>query len=260
MPKKIAIKTFLIVFTYIFAASFLLGSVPNTFFFPILVLILFISAGLLYVFVPQLSFWLLKKKWRNRKKQTAVLTFDDGPDAETTPLILDILKREDIRATFFVLGAKARTHQDIIRRMKLERHEIGNHTTKHKKVFLRDLREVTYDIIDASNSVAQTTGTPPAFFRAPHGFRTLGLRKILKRLGLTNVAWTKGIWDTDNSSHEEMMRRFAKKFSNLEILLLHDGIDPELKEKRKLACTEILPSIISLYREMGYEFHTVSEI
>lgn len=220
------------------------------------------AAGLyiLFLFIPRFDKWLFLTRLKYRGRKIAALTFDDGPDEPYTSRILDILRENKIRATFFVLGKKSRDNPNVIRRIAREGHEIGNHTMSHKKLMLQDKKDIANDIIGASNILAGITGELPALFRSPHGFKTPGLGGILGRLGLRLMPWTKGIWDTDGSAPEILLERFERRFSNLEILLLHDGLDATLTSSNRDATVAALPRIIEEYRKRGYGFVKAGEL
>jgi len=224
--------------------------------------VLLISAGLylLYLLIPQFDGWLARIRLKHRGRKIAVLTFDDGPDEPWTSQVLDILKCEKIEASFFILGSKAKNNPEIIRRMADEGHDIGNHSTSHRKLFFQNRRSITADIIETSNIVAGIIGEIPLLFRSPHGFKTPGLKRMLDRLGLSLIPWTRGIWDTDGSDADRLLKRFSRKFAALEILLLHDGIDASLTSKNRDATVAALPRIIAEYRRRGYKFVKISEL
>ncbi|MBT3182217.1 MAG: polysaccharide deacetylase family protein [Deltaproteobacteria bacterium] len=223
-------------------------------------IVIIVGFYILYLIIPQWDGWLGSMKVKYRGKRTAVLTFDDGPDEPWTGRILDILKNEEIKANFFVLGGKALENPDLIKRIFNEGHEIGNHTFAHKKFLFRGSKSISEDLIMTSNIIQKITGELPTLLRTPHGFRKLGLKKILSRLDLQLVPWTKGIWDTDGSNSERLFKRFGRRLANLEILLLHDGTDERLTTKEREATVEVLPKIIDEYRKRGYAFKRISEL
>lgn len=218
------------------------------------------GAYLLYIFIPALDMWLLRKRIENRNRKLASLTFDDGPDEPWTAQILDILKKEGIAASFFVLGDKAKKNPALIRRMIAEGHDVGNHTSSHRNLTFRDHRSAVIDIISTSNILAGQTGEVPKLFRAPHGFKRIGINGMMRRLGLALIPWTKGIFDTGGAPADILFDRFSKRLSNFEILLLHDGVDESLTSRDRSATVAVLPRIIAEYRRRGYMFMKISEL
>jgi len=254
MPTAVKIKTVI--------AIFLFASIPISlsicyFMYSnmicILASLLSFSIGIyiVYIFLPQWDIDFIKARKGLSNKKTVFLTFDDGPDPRWTNTILDILKKEGIPATFFVVGNKAKQYPDIIKRIFDEGHELGNHTFNHRKLIMHTNEDIINDVIRTSSAIADITGQLPTYFRAPHGFKTRRLKKIMKRLELKLVPWTKGIWDTDGSDCETLIKRFKNSFSEPEILLLHDGSDA--KDAKK-STAKALPLIIEKYRSMGYRF------
>src|SRR4030095_15932219 len=119
------------------------------------------------------------------------LTFDDGPDPVNTPKLLDLLKKNGVKATFCVVGFRARDHPDLIRRIVNEGHTICNHSWQH----LMDLGQRTDDYVlqdlQATNNAIRAAA-PKAkikYFRAPGGNFTTGLVALAKRLGMTSIYW-----------------------------------------------------------------------
>src|SRR5688572_11811615 len=105
--------------------------------------------------------------------RTAVsLTFDDGPAPDSTDAILDILRRENVRATFFVIGRYAAQHPALLRRVHDEGHLIGNHTFDHSRLGMFKGRRYWVDQVRRTNDlVRELTGQTPALFRPPMGFK-----------------------------------------------------------------------------------------
>ncbi|MFH1654778.1 MAG: polysaccharide deacetylase family protein [Pseudomonadota bacterium] len=199
----------------------------------------------------------MRRRWKG--KRIACITFDDGPDEPYTEQILDILKEKNIKATFFVLGKKTLLHEDIIKRITSEGHDIGNHLFSHKKITFLSTNEIKKEILD-TNMILEGNSVKARIVRLPHGFRTIfGVRRVHK-LGFTIIPWTKGIWDTQGDSPEKIFARFMKKFSNLEILLLHDGEDMNAKSRNRSATVKTLPKIIEEYKKRHYQFLTISEL
>jgi len=185
-----------------------------------------------------------------RERQVA-LTFDDGPNPSATPAILDVLARYGARATFFLLGQHVRRWPEIARRVREEGHAIGNHGYAHRKLHLRGPSYVRQDVTRGREEIERATGARPAFFRAPHGFRSPWVTPIARSLGECTVGWTAGVWDTDRPGAAEIARRTVAACAPGAILLLHDGdgYDP-MGDRMQTA--EALPAIIEGARDRGY--------
>lgn len=118
---------------------------------------------------------------------TIALTFDDGPNPETTPLVLDILKAHNVKATFFVLGGKIHGNENLIRRMIKEGHHVGNHSYSHPNFHLLSGSKARAEITTTDRLIRQFTN--PAFLRFPYGFSTCNGKDAASSLGYKIVGW-----------------------------------------------------------------------
>ena len=268
MPKKVLLKTLAILLPAalipIAALAYaLLSPAPTWLRLTIVVMaISWIGFGTyaLYLLWPQWDGWLFDQRKRHRGQKIAALTFDDGPDEPWTRQILDILRQEGVLATFFVLGEKAKSYPEMVQLIADEGHDVGNHTMSHRILTHRGTAFAHHEIARASETIAKACGQRPALFRAPHGFKSPSIRPILKEQGLKLIPWTKGLWEIDGAKKPTLLKRFRKRFSKLEILLLHDGVDSALTLKDRSATVETLPGIIAEYRRRGYRFMSIGEL
>ena len=180
------------------------------------------------------------------------LTFDDGPNPDATPLILDALAAHAVRATFFVLGRHVERWPELVRRAAVEGHTIANHGYHHRKLHLQRPGFVREDIRLGTERIEAATGTRPAFFRAPHGFRNPWVNRAARRYGQRVVGWTLGVWDSDKPGVETITKRSLDGCRAGTILLLHDGDGYDAGGDRSQTAAA-LPGIISGLRERGYE-------
>ncbi|WP_457637969.1 polysaccharide deacetylase family protein [Oceanithermus sp.] len=118
------------------------------------------------------------------------LTFDDGPDPETTPRVLDALAGAGVRATFFVLGERAAASPGLIARIRDEGHELALHGWRHRHGWLRTPWEAYGDVLRGARTLEGLTGERPRFFRPPHGAYTWAQTAAMRRQGLIPVHWT----------------------------------------------------------------------
>jgi peptidoglycan/xylan/chitin deacetylase (PgdA/CDA1 family) len=187
------------------------------------------------------------------------ITFDDGPNPSATPLILDVLRREQVRATFFVLGRHADRWPDLVRRMADEGHQLGNHGYWHRKLHRRGPGYVRDDLTRGTESIRRASGLAAVrHFRAPHGFRSPWVTAIAHSLGQRTVGWSLGVWDSARPGAAEIARRAAEGVRGGSILLLHDG-DGYDAEGDRLQTAEALPSIIESLRARGLRFATLPD-
>lgn len=153
------------------------------------------------------------------------LTFDDGPDPNVTPQVLDLLDAHQSKATFFVVGERARSHPNLLREIVRRGHAVENHTDIHSVHFpWYGPKRLTREICAAQQAIADACGVAPVFFRAPMGFRTPFLEPVLARLGLHLASWTRRGFDTVERDTQAVVNRLTNNLAGGDILLLHDGI------------------------------------
>jgi peptidoglycan/xylan/chitin deacetylase (PgdA/CDA1 family) len=151
------------------------------------------------------------------------LTFDDGPDPEITPAVLDLLDARRARATFFCIGARARAHPAIVGETVRRGHGVGNHTDRPPAAFsLFGPRAMRAEIARCQDALAATAGVAPRWFRAPAGLRNPWLEPALAALGLSLVSWTRRGFDTATGDPARVLRRLVRGLAAGDVLLLHD--------------------------------------
>lgn len=187
------------------------------------------------------------------------ITFDDGPNPDATPRILDVLREEGVPATFFVLGRHAERWPALVRRMTNEGHQLGNHGYWHRKLHRRLPSYVRDDLTRGTEAIVQASGgVRPRVFRAPHGFRNPWVTPIAASLGQRTIGWSLGVWDSARPGASEIARRALNGLHAGSILLLHDG-DGYDQDGDRLQTAEALPMIIRGLRDRGLRFTTLPE-
>jgi len=187
------------------------------------------------------------------------ITFDDGPNPRATPVILDVLRREDVHATFFVLGQHAERWPELVRRMADEGHQLGNHGYWHRKLHRRSPAYVRDDLTRGTSAIERASGgVRPKVFRAPHGFRNPWVTPIARSLGQRTVGWSLGVWDSARPGADEIARRALDGLRAGSILLLHDG-DGYDADGDRMQTADALPLIIHGLRARGFHFATLPE-
>lgn len=180
------------------------------------------------------------------------LTFDDGPDPELTPKILEILGRYGARATFFVKGEAAARHPHILKLMVEGGHAIGNHGYSHRDLTGLSRREVEEEIDKTSAAITDATGVTPAFFRPPLGAYTGTVMDVVERKGFDLIMWTNiGSQDLPGIDPKTVAARVIRSTYDGAIILLHDT---------RSNVVEALPLILSSLREKGYSMVTLSDL
>ena len=187
----------------------------------------------------------------------AALTFDDGPNPEATPAILDALGAEGVAATFFVLGRHADRWPAIVERTTAEGHVIGNHGYHHRKLVWRSPSYVRDDILLGTAAIERAGAARPRLFRAPHGQRNPWVSPIARGAGQRTVGWTLGVWDTARPGPDVIAERVLRGTRPGSIVLLHDGdgYDPA---GDRMQTARALPRLIRGLRDRGYSFVTLT--
>jgi peptidoglycan-N-acetylglucosamine deacetylase len=185
-------------------------------------LALFVAVMVATPFLPALSFFLPVVTRGETTAGGAALTFDDGPHPETTPLLLELLKRHDAIATFFVVGRQAERHPELIEQILAAGHSLGNHSYAHDVgLMLRGSAAIRRDIA-AGQEVLGRHGAKPLIFRPPVGITAPPLGPILREMGLTCVGFNRRALDWGNRRISGFGARLGRRVSAGDIVLLHD--------------------------------------
>ena len=148
-------------------------------------------------------------------------TFDDGPDPEATPAILDMLKKYNRKAFFFLIGENAIKYPEIVERIFSEGHMIGNHSFSHPSMLFNRSSLIMNELVKCQDAIKKITGEVPRYVRPPYGQRDFRFYQQTENLGLTTALWTHDTYDYLNVSDEFIRRRiFSAKPGD--IILSHD--------------------------------------
>lgn len=183
----------------------------------------------------------------NRDKKMIALTFDDGPNYNTSRLI-DVLNEYDVKATFFVLGSRAMDNEKIIRKMSDSGMEIGNHTFNHLLLTKESEDVIVKEIEDTNNIVYSFTGKMPTLLRPSYGSVN---SKIKKLSNMPIIIWDIDTLDWKYHNSKKITSRVVNKVRDGDIILMHDIYS---------ASVNAVSNIIPILKEEGYEFVTVSEL
>lgn len=161
---------------------------------------------------------------RGRSGQPIVaLTFDDGPDPVTTPLLLERLAAHHAPATFFVTGRRAAAHPELIQAILAAGHTIGNHSYNHDTLAaFKGPQRILSEIAETQRLLTRL-GVTPLLFRPPVGITYPGLGKVLPRLGLTAVTFSCRARDGGNRSIARLCQRILRRVRADDIIMLHDS-------------------------------------
>lgn len=190
---------------------------------------------------------------RVRGAKSVALTFDDGPNPDATPLILDALRDRGVKATFFILGRHAEQWPGLVQRVADEGHAIGNHGWFHRKLHFKSPAYVRRDLELGTTAIERACGVRPRLFRAPHGFRAPWVTAIARSLGQRTVGWSLGVWDSDCPGVEVIADRTVNGARPGSILLLHDGDGYDPRGDR-MQTARAVPLIVDRLLSQGYRF------
>lgn len=186
-------------------------------------------------------------------RKVITLTFDDGPHPENTPQVLDVLKENNIRATFFLIGKNVEKHPEIVERMLNEGHTIANHTYSHSGQFpASSSRKVEQELAACDEAIEKVTGKRPLLFRPPFGVTNPIIGKAARKRGYMTIGWSIRSLDTIGSrSRQDVCDKVIDKLHPGAIILLHDRCDD---------AGTLLKGIIAAGKERGYSFVSLEEL
>lgn len=190
----------------------------------------------------------------SREKKVIALTFDDGPHPKETDKVLDVLKKYDVKATFFIAGKHANWYPKPLIRASEEGHEIGNHTFTHPDISNLSSTQIQSEIKQCEDILVKLTGKKPTLFRPPYGsYRKEALAQIAKDSGYKIILWTTiDARDWQNPPASKIASTITENAKNGDIILLHDYATDNTVEALEILIPEM--------QSKGFEFVTVSEL
>jgi peptidoglycan/xylan/chitin deacetylase (PgdA/CDA1 family) len=189
------------------------------------------------------------------------LTFDDGPDPRFTPEVLRILAKEQVPATFFLVGAHAERYPDLVRRIQADGHEIGSHTYSHRSLFLLPAAATALEVDRAEAVLVRLTGERPHLFRPPRGLFDLRLRRLLAAHRCTVVLWSVSSRDWAEVSPRLIASNVLGPARGGDIVLFHDSgaiFASAGGDRRHML--QALPYVIRRLKAEGFQFVTVGRL
>lgn len=195
---------------------------------------------------------------RGRRSEPKIaLTFDDGPDPVHTPTVLDVLAREGVRATFFLIGSRAAAAPDLARRIADEGHDLGNHTWSHRGLWRCGPAATREEIEGGHRAIESAAGRAPRFFRPPWGLTNAAALGIARRLGTPCVFWSAQPEGRRAVAPDEQVRRVARRARPGTIVDLHDADGVPGAGARLV---EALPSLIETLRRRGFALSPLRDL
>ncbi len=192
----------------------------------------------------------------NSSEKVIYLTFDAGYENGCTEKILDILKKHQVPAAFFLVGNYMQKNADLVRRMVSEGHTVGNHTMHHPDMSKISQKEAFQKELSQLEALFQEiTGQPlPKYYRPPQGTYSESNLKMAKELGYKTVFWSLAYVDWNNDaqpSAEYALSKLLPRTHNGAVVLLHSTSKTN---------TEILDQLLTAWQQQGYRFAPISEL
>lgn len=211
-------------------------------------IILVLLAGIGYLYGMQQAYSMSAQEAEQPEKKKVALTFDDGPSPGYTEDLLDGLKERDVKATFFLIGQKAEADPELVRRIALEGHVIGNHSYSHINLGVLSDEDACMQISRTNQIICDITEMSPQYLRSPFGSTH---KNLDCKMDMIEVLWDVDPRDWDIQNTAKIVNRVVSKVQDGDIILLHDGYDTS---------TAAAFQIIDTLKAEGYEFVTVDEL
>lgn len=154
---------------------------------------------------------------------TIHLTYDDGPSPETTPYLLELLRLQGAKATFFLVGSQVRKYPELVQDIHREGHSLGNHTDSHSFLPALAVRQQEKEIVGTNQLIAEITGEQPLLFRPPFGIMGRTTGRILEEQGMTPVYWNSAPEDWSLPGTERVISRINLRLKDGALIVLHEG-------------------------------------
>ena len=189
----------------------------------------------------------------SKEKKNIYLTFDEGYEAGYTPKILETLKNNNVKATFFITAHFVNTQPDLVKQIIEEGHIVGNHTVNHKSMPSLSDKEIRKEVMELHSAIYQKFGYDMKYIRPPKGEFSEKSIESTNSLGYKTVMWSFAYedWNENKQPSEEKAKEIIlKNVHNGEIMLLHGNSKTN---------TDILDSVIKEIQKLGYEFKSLDE-
>ncbi|MFM7363431.1 MAG: polysaccharide deacetylase family protein [Cuspidothrix sp.] len=186
-------------------------------------------------------------------RKVIALTFDDGPWPSSTAKVLDILKKNNIKGTFFVVGQNVKNYPELTKRIVTEDHTIANHTWHHWYHHMNP-QTAAYEVANTTDIIYKTTGVKTNLFRPPGGNMKNGVADYAKSNKYAVIMWSSDSVDYSRPGVPRLINNIFREAKPGGIVLMHDGGGDRSQT------VKALPEIISKFRKQGYEFVTIPEL
>jgi peptidoglycan-N-acetylglucosamine deacetylase len=211
------------------------------------------AKGLGYAIAARYQGAIIKEAKLSKDQKVIALTFDDGPWPQSTVQVLDILKQNNIKGTFFVVGQNVKNYPDLVKRVVTDGHAIGNHTWHHWYHFMNQ-QVAAYEVDNTTDLIYKTTGVKTNLFRPPGGIMHNGVVNYARNRKYAIMMWSSDSVDYSLPSVSRLIDNVFRGARPGGIVLMHDG------GGNRARTVEALPQIISNFRKQGYRFVTIPEL
>jgi peptidoglycan-N-acetylglucosamine deacetylase len=183
---------------------------------------------------------------------SVAITFDDGPVAERTERVLEILEKHEVKATFFCIGKNVKEHPELAKQIHNKSHLIGNHSYYHGTLFnLQSTKKMKAELVDTNQIIKQTIGLSPRFFRPPYGITNPMLANAMNELNFVTMGWSVRSFDTIAKEKKKLFTRIIKNLKAGDIILLHDRCEITI---------EVLPELLTYIKSVGLKVESLDKL
>lgn len=179
------------------------------------------------------------------KRKLVALTFDDGPSAEVTPVVLDILRKHDIKATFFLMGGYVEQSPELVRQELAEGHEVGNHTYTHPDLATLSDDEVRQQLQFANETIQEAASYTPTIWRMPFGSGGERVYHLGREMNMENILWDVDSADWMLHDRDLIVQRILDNLEDQMVILMHDT---------HITTAQAIEVLIPILKEKGYQF------
>ncbi|MDP4098664.1 polysaccharide deacetylase family protein [Paenibacillus sp. P96] len=195
-------------------------------------------------------------KMQGPRTRQIALTFDDAPDPRFTPYILDALKKNHVKATFFVVGYRAEKYPELVKRMVQEGHTVGNHSFGHPNFNKISLKQFQRQIVKTDLAIEKRTGYKPLLIRPPYGEISEAQLRWTRQKGYTVVNWNVDSMDWKGLNKDRILSNVIPATGPGSIILMHAGGGTTSDLRGTIAA---LPPLIRTLQQKGYTFVTIPQ-
>lgn len=222
-------------------------------------LAVFVLTCLAAPFFPTTGLFLPVVSHGQDKSKKVAITFDDGPDPRTTPILLQLLARHQVQATFFVLGSKVQRHPELIRNILEAGHCIGNHTYSHDPLLMLKPSQKLAQEIDATQAAIASHGIQPLAFRPPAGIVNPKLGPLLQKRNMFCLLYSCRGLDLGNRRVQGLAGKILNRIQAGDIVLLHDSAPESLNFNLEQWLTQI-EELLQGLSQKGFRVRPLQEM